>query len=418
MYYSREIEYVVIATLLAFREEFWEYYSYLSENDFCSKETQHIFKVMKSLPQTADITLILSEINDETEKDILWQSTNLAIQSKSNLKTYIIKLKSQAQSYRLKNKLLELALETDKLPEIEDVKQLIEEIEKDSNIDFFLQTYENGQKELLKGFADRIIEPKELFKTGFSDIDNLIFGFERATISILGAYPSVGKTTFALNIATTFIGDMKKTLVFSLEMSIDMIYKRFMAAWCEMDYSKIINQRFSENEKNTVKKFGEMMLFIADVFKVYDDIYDIESIEAKIKEQKPDFVIIDYIQIVNAEKAKARDRRTEIDYIVNALKRIAKETNCHIMILSQLARGAGKNATMSSLKESGALEANGDYIMILNRPYVQDKSGEYQPSEAELLIDKNKFGNTGKVDLYFSGEYQKFSCVDNRWEQE
>ena len=108
--------------------------------------------------------------------------------------------------------------------------------------------------------------------------------------------------------------------------------------------------------------------------------------------------------------------------IKNLDKLLSQVTGMPVLIadnpLDCVARGAGKNATMSSLKESGALEANGDYIMILNRPYVQDKSGEYQPSQAELLIDKNKFGNTGKVDLYFSGEYQKFSCVDNRWEQE
>ena len=416
MYFSTEIEYVVIATLLAYREEFWEYYSYISENDFCSKETQHIFSVMKSLPQTADIPMILSEINNETEKEIVWQSVNLATQSKSNLKSYIVKLKKQAQAYRLKSKLLGLTIETEELPEIEDIRLLIEETEKDSNIDFFLQTYEEEHKVFLKGFAERITEPKELFKTGLSDVDNLIFGFERATISILGAYPSVGKTTFALNIANTFVLDMKKTLVFSLEMSRDMIYKRYMAAWCDMDYGKIVNQKFTENEKSTVRKFTEMMVLMADVFKVYDDIYDIESIEAKIKEQKPDFVIIDYIQIVGAEKAKAKDRRNEVDYIVNAIKRIAKENNCHIMILSQLTRGAGKNATMQNLKESGGLEANGDYIMILNRPFVQDKGGEYQPSQAELLIDKNKFGNTGKVDLYFDGEHQKFSCVEYRYE--
>ena len=113
------------------------------------------------------------------------------------------------------------------------------------------------------------------------------------------------------------------------------------------------------------------------------------------------------MQIISTT-SKFQDTRAKIDYISALFKRTAKKTGCAIMVLSQLTR-AGKDApTMSDLKESGGLEQDGDYIALLHRPYVLNKGEGIPPGKTEMLLDKNKFGRCGKLDLEFRVKYQQF----------
>ena len=108
--------------------------------------------------------------------------------------------------------------------------------------------------------------------------------------------------------------------------------------------------------------------------------------------------------------------RTKIDYISSELKRTAKKTNTCIILLSQLTRNNKEAPTMSDLKESGGLEQDGDYIALLHRPYVLNKSdSSILPTMAQLLLDKNKFGRTGVIDLYFDGSIQRFTEYQNNY---
>ena len=104
--------------------------------------------------------------------------------------------------------------------------------------------------------------------------------------------------------------------------------------------------------------------------------------------------------------------RQRIDYITGIIKRTAKSTGAHIMSLSQLTRGAKEEPTMSALKESGGLEETGDYVLLLKRPYVLNKTDDrLKPEDTELKIDKNKFGESGVLEFYFDGAHQRFSEV-------
>jgi replicative DNA helicase len=118
------------------------------------------------------------------------------------------------------------------------------------------------------------------------------------------------------------------------------------------------------------------------------------------------------VQIISAQK-KFVDNRQRIDYISQALKKCAKETKCSFVVLSQITR-AGKDApSMSDLKESGGLEQDSDYIILLHRPYVNDKeSGKARPSETKIILDKNKFGNTGVINYNFNGMFQRFTELE------
>ena len=109
--------------------------------------------------------------------------------------------------------------------------------------------------------------------------------------------------------------------------------------------------------------------------------------------------------------------REKIEYISGELKRVARFNNCVVIALSQLRRNndrANLVPTMSDLKESGALEADGDYIMLIHRPYVLIKNDPaITPDLTEIIIDKNKFGRTGNIKMSFSGEYQQFMELEN-----
>ena len=135
-----------------------------------------------------------------------------------------------------------------------------------------------------------------------------------------------------------------------------------------------------------------------------------------ISEEKPSLAVVDFMQIISAV-GKFENVRSRIDYISSLFKRTAKTTGCVIIVLSQLSRMGKEAPTMSDLKESGGLEQDGDYIALLHRPYVLNKNeNECIPEDTQLLLDKNKFGRTGKIDLWFDLKHQKFYERDERWD--
>lgn len=247
--------------------------------------------------------------------------------------------------------------------------------------------------------------------SGFSLMDKVTGGFRPGTVCHIGARPSTGKTTFAINIAQRQAH--KRVLFFSLEMSAGMIFDRYASNIAEIDYSLFTAQNLSEKNIEDIKN---IFCNVADRknFFVLDDVYNIESIISSTMRIKPDLVIIDYIQKVGTVK-NIPVMRERIEYISGELKKLAKESGSVIICLSQLSREGQNAPTMSNLKESGALEADGDYIIILHRPFVLEKKVDISPEETEVLIDKNKFGETGIIKMLFKGKYQRFLEIDERF---
>lgn len=183
-----------------------------------------------------------------------------------------------------------------------------------------------------------------------------------------------------------------------------MIYDRLIADRLEIEYSRVHKHKLNENEFEGVKK----TLASYKNLTVIDDVYEVEKIVSYVYGNKPKFVIIDFVQIITSQKNFA-DNRQRIDYISQKLKKCAKETKCCFLVLSQITRAGKERPTMSDLKESGGLEQDSDYVILLHRPYVNDKqSGKSKPSETEVILDKNKFGNTGVLNYNFSGIFQRF----------
>ena len=155
---------------------------------------------------------------------------------------------------------------------------------------------------------------------------------------------------------------------------------------------------------------------LTENLRIIDNISTVEDICDYITREKLDLAVVDYVQIVETLK-KEDTVRTKIDYISGRLKQAAKRSRCRVILLSQLKRpesGIVKPPTMNDLKESSGLEQDGDYIIMLYRPYVQDKSFteaggyKYKPYESAALLEKNKFGFIGECKLFFDGAHQDF----------
>lgn len=404
-----EIEMAVIGCLFLWYEDFSDTMEIISENDFATPACREVFNIIKNSPDVKDKTLLLAQMSNDAKFTAV-RASEAYVASYSNFNNYVAKLKEYSNSRKIKEKLFPVVMANNdnEIITAEQLRDIAGECENE-----VVLSYAEKAKSRLNGFAERATGEVKKIETGFKGIDNVIGGLRIPAVSIIGALPSTGKTSFALNIVNKQLLDCKKTVVFSLEMSCDMIYERLACIFNEMDYNVFNTRKFSNTDINTLNSFQKMLSYME--LYVFDDIYDIETQALICSQLKPEFVFVDYVQKVTSNEKK-ESRRAEVEYISSKYKQMANKLNCHIMLLSQLTRGSDSTPTMRNLKESGALEADGDYIMLLNRPYVYDKTvGKYNPSDTTLMVDKNKFGGTGIIDMKFDGKHQKFFEVEYKY---
>ncbi len=372
----------------------------------------------------ADYSVYLSSLAKE-EQEFLVAAMKTAVDStvsESLIGGVLDSLKYTAIDAEMKRKISELSITGNYTAE--DLRRIAEETEQADIGDI---------KQSLKSYLDDYDTPTEHIPTGYYILDKMLNGgqsgdcrqaptgcmgkedhsrminprlnrftggFVRGTLISLGARPSVGKTTFAINIAAN--NPDKKIIFFSLEMSARMIYDKIVASEGNIDYSHAVNHNVNfETVKSVLEKYQNLI--------VIDNVSRAEEMAEIIRTIKPDLVFVDYVQIVQTVK-EFEAVRQRIDYISQIFKRTAKQANCCIIALSQLTRGAKEEPTMSALKESGGLEQDSDYIILLKRPFVLDKSNkDILPSDTTVKVDKNKFGDSGEIKYYFDGMHQRFS---------
>ena len=408
--YDIEIERAVIGEILTF-DKLKEKVSLLEPEDFYFSEHRKICEVMINQNKTRnsfDFITVANECGADYRPEIQ-NCIQLAI-SIQLFDEHFKLLKEMASKRRLIESFN--ALRMDGNVSVSSLQKMID----DESAKKLTSNIEKTNEQNIDNFVENLNKRKGALMTGFGTIDKVIGGIRKSTVFIVGARPSTGKTTFALNIAANQLNDEnKKVMFFSLEMSSEMIYERLIAARNQIEYEKFSRNNLSESEIEIIKEQTEKFKSGKNFF-VIDDVYNVEQMCNLVSENKPDLVVVDFMQIISAT-GKFENVRNRIDYISSLFKRTAKSTGCVIIVLSQLSR-IGKDApTMSDLKESGGLEQDGDYIALLHRPYVLNKNdASIKPEDSELLLDKNKFGRTGKVDLWFDLKYQKFTEYDMRWD--
>ena len=412
--HSSEAEQSVLSSILLDNECISAVSGILSPKDFYRADHAEIYAAMLRLHESntpADVVMLQEEL---TKKGIFKQVGGIQYLSllvannytSANVKYHALEVRKHSESRQIIKSITELFQKPENITASE-LKRAALDAEKKQ----YVETYVEKSMQAIDEFKRNIRAKKQRVKSGFKSMDATTGGFRIPSVAIIGAYPSVGKTAFALNIAAN---QERPVIFFSLEMSNEMIYERLASAQLKIDYGLFLKQHLSENQYHTVEAFTEKLK--EKKFHVFDDAYYIEQQASIIAGVKPCLVAVDYIQKVKTYK-KTDGRRHEIDYISGMYKQIARNNNCVILLLSQLSRNAHNQAkpTMANLKESGSLEADGDYVGILHRPYVTQKDNpkEIRPEDGYILIDKNKFGNTGQVDLWFNGKYQQFYEVEN-----
>ena len=393
-----EVEYKIIGTVLMVEQDLRDrIFREVHSEYFEGQTTAEIFRCLSDVYNqhpTADSMTYTAALSSDDQQDVLLAMKKLIskVIATEQLDATLDAFRKAWQQRQLKSKITDLALGN---PTTADVLQLAEMVK-----GFSAKRTDNAAKYLQNYHA-----PIKIIGTGFPELDELLgSGLIAATLSTLGARPSTGKTTLAINIAT-FIALTQRVLFISLEMSAGMIYDRIVADKANIKYSDCMQHRADfETVRGVVESYQNLT--------IEDSISDIEDIVSLIHETKPDFVIIDYIQIVTS-KFPFTDNRQRIDHISRLLKQTAKQTGAHILSLSQITRAGKDRPTMSDLKESGGLEQDSDYIMLLYREYVNDKSAQIKPEATTLTLDKNKFGRTGEIEMHFDGMHQRFTIADD-----
>lgn len=251
--------------------------------------------------------------------------------------------------------------------------------------------------------------------TGFKDLNKKINGLQRTDLILIAARPAMGKTAFSLNLVqnAALKGDAS-VAVFSLEMSKDQLVQRMVASQSHVELKKIKTGTLDENDWpriiDAMAVLSNMNIYIDDTPGI--KISELRSKCRKLKIEKGlDLILIDYLQLMEGE-GNNESRQQEIAKISRSLKIIAKELNCPVVALSQLSRAPEQRADhrpmLSDLRESGSIEQDADIVMFLYRDEYYHPDSE-RKNIGEVIIAKNRHGETGSVELVWLGEVQKFA---------
>ena len=251
--------------------------------------------------------------------------------------------------------------------------------------------------------------------TGFKDLNKKINGLQRTDLILIAARPAMGKTAFSLNLVqnAALKGDAS-VAVFSLEMSKDQLVQRMLSAQSHVELKKIKTGTLDENDW---PRIIDAMAVLSNVNIYIDDTPGIKISELRSKcrklkiEKGLDLILIDYLQLMEGE-GNNESRQQEIAKISRSLKIIAKELNCPVVALSQLSRAPEQRADhrpmLSDLRESGSIEQDADIVMFLYRDEYYHPDSESK-NIGEVIVAKNRHGETGSVELVWLGEVQKFA---------
>lgn len=259
-------------------------------------------------------------------------------------------------------------------------------------------------------------------ESGFHELDKLTSGWQPSDLIIIAARPAMGKTAFVLSMAKNMTVNYNTPVaVFSLEMSNLQLVNRLISNVCEIEGSKIKSGQLSPVEWEQliarIKNLNGAPLYIDDTPSL--SIFELQTKARRlVREHGVKFIIIDYLQLMNASGMKFGSREQEVSMISRSLKQLAKELNIPVVALSQLNRSVesrtdGKRPQLSDLRESGAIEQDADIVCFIHRPeyYLRsdtDANGNDIRGVAEFIVAKHRSGSVDDIKLRFTAKYARF----------
>lgn len=253
--------------------------------------------------------------------------------------------------------------------------------------------------------------------TGYTDFDEMTSGLQGSDLVIIAGRPSMGKTTFAMNIAEhVAIKSQAPTLIFSMEMPGEAIVMRLLSSLCRIDQLRIRTGKLNDEDwpriSSTVSMLSEAKLYIDDTPALSPAEMRARARRLAKEHGQLGLIVVDYLQLMQVP-GHSENRTAEISEISRSLKGLAKELKVPVIALSQLNRGleqrADKRPVMSDLRESGAIEQDADLIVFIYRDEVYNDNSP-DKGTAEIIIAKQRNGPIGKIRLTFMGQY---TCFEN-----
>ena len=429
--YSLEAEQTVLGAILIDPAVLSTVMDYLKAESFYRQQHRDIFDVIVRMMGNGQQTDIITLMNEVVALGI-FETTAMAktylkgisenVPSVSNIESYckIVEDKYYIRSLiTASREIIDLAQDgaTDAKTLLDSAEQKIYDIRQGNDTkglsrinDVIVEVYDRLSK---------ITGPeKEKYlgaKSGFTDLDAITTGLNNTDLLIIAARPGMGKTSFALNIATNMARKTdKQVAVFSLEMGKEQLVQRMLSSESLVNSNALRTGRLEATDWTKLalgaEALSRMPIYLDDSGGI-----TVAQIKAKLRRMKNlGLVVIDYLQLMEGTKKNA-NRVSEISEITRQLKLMAKELKVPVITLSQLNRGAeGRNdhrPMISDLRESGSIEQDADIIMFLYREGYYDKESADQ-SISECIVAKNRHGETGTVKLAWNGEFTLFRNLE------
>ncbi len=263
--------------------------------------------------------------------------------------------------------------------------------------------------------------------TGYYDLDRLTKGFHENELIIIAARPAMGKTAFALNMATNMAVNFKKSVaLFNMEMGAEQLVNRMLASVGQIEMPKLLTGRL---EHQDWKRVNEAISRLADTKMFIDDTpgMTVSEIRAKCRRLSNskdglDVVIIDYLQLISGSAKYAGQRQQEVSEISRSLKTMAMELNIPVIALAQLSRSVegreDKRPLLSDLRESGSIEQDADIVAFLYRDdyYNKESAIDENTSKSEFIMSKHRNGPTATVNFIFKRDTSSFFNMEKEQE--
>jgi len=438
MPFSLEAEQSVLGAILIDERVMQRALQRLDKSDFYKVSHSHIYDAMETLSTRkidldyATITSVLEERNlvEETGGlDYLLELANL-LPTAENVDSYIdiVKNKSLArQVIQMATNIAEQTYEQElEIGELFDYteQQLFEVTKQRKSAEF--RAIGSVVNDVISGIEKH--KNKDGFlvglPTGYLDLDDRTLGFQEGNLIILAARPSVGKSAFAINLAYNIAEKNKHVAFFSLEMSAEQIVTRMLSTVSSINNQALqsgnINSRQWRQVEHAATLLSRLNIYFDDastsnVGEVYTKCRQLKQ------EDKLDFVVIDYLQLLTGTGNYGGNRVVEVSEISRRLKNLARDLGVPVLALSQLSRNVEQRTdnrpNMADLRESGSIEQDADIVMFMYRDDYYNPETTSQPNIVEISISKNRSGATGKFDLLFVKDYGSFRNVGYRGEE-
>ena len=431
--HSIEAEQSVIGSMIIDRGAIAKVSEKLNEDDFYRDGHKVLFKAILEMfkeDMAVDLVTLLGYLKstDKLEKAggvTYVTEVSSSVPTTANISSYI-KIVSEKSTLRKLIKASTKIIEDSygKQGEVANVldsaeKKIFDIAEKRSTSDFepLSQVLERGFLEIERLFNNK----GEItgVGSGFKDLDAKTSGFQKGDMVLIAARPSMGKTTFALNIAEyAALREGRSVVIFSLEMSKEQLAYKLLCSEANVDMLKLrtgaLEDRDWENIARATGPLSKAKIYIDDTAGV--TVMEMRSKCRRLKmEYGIDLILIDYLQLMSGSSTSSDNRQQEVSEISRSIKALAKEMECPVIALSQLSRAPEQRADhrpmLSDLRESGSIEQDADLVMFLYRDEYYNKETE-DKNVAECIVAKQRNGPVGTVKMAFLGALSKFGDLD------